>query len=164
MRVQDWRSDYSVRMYAALLALYPIEFRVRFGQEMLQVFRASFIYEAHCGRTAKLLSFWFRTLKDLLVSVIQEQGRQITRGIHGDNPIVAFVDSLLIPSMIAINLFVLGPCVTALFVGVAAHRISAEQFMTISFVVAITLGTLGVLRALIVARLRPTVRLWVKLS
>jgi hypothetical protein len=163
MIVIDWRLRYSERTYSALLSLYPVSFRLRFGPEMLQVFRAACRCEAVRGGNA-LLYFWLRTLKDLIASIPQEQGRELTRGLDANNPLVAFVDSLLIPTMIVMNLFVLGPLITALFAGAAAARIPADEFTTVSLIVSLVLGTLGILRALIVARLRPTVRLWVKLS
>ena len=163
MIVIDWRLRYSERMYSALLSFYPVSFRLRFGPEMLQVFRAASRCEAVRGGNA-FLYFWLRTLKDLIASIPQEQGRELTRGLDANNPLVAFVDSLLIPTMIVMNLFVLGPLITALFAGASAARISRDDFAMVSLIVSLVLGTLGILRALIVARLRPTVRLWVKLS
>ena len=163
MIASDWRLRYSQRAYSALLCLYPARFRIRFGAEMAQVFRDSFRIRALGGGSA-ILWFWLLTLKDLAVSVAQEQGRELAQGPGADNPIVAFVDSLLIPTMIVMNLFVLGPFITALFAGADAARMPSDDFIVMSLVVGIVLGTLGILRALIVARLRPTVRLWVKLS
>jgi hypothetical protein len=130
---------------------------------MLQVFRASCKYEATGGGTA-LLCFWLATFKDLIISIAQQRGRELTHALDTSNPVVAFIDSLLIPSMIAMNLFVLGPLITALFAGAYAAEIPTDHFVTTSLVVSLVLATLGVLRALIVARLRPTARLWVKLS
>jgi hypothetical protein len=82
-------------------------------------------------------------------------------GVH---PFTALVDSLLIPGIVGINLMVLGPVVTALLLRMEPNRVSAEEFFTTSVLASVILGGLGILRALVVARLRPTVRLWVKLS
>jgi hypothetical protein len=130
---------------------------------MRQVFRASLRDPAVQGWSG-LIPFWAETFRDLAVSIAQVQGRELTQSLDADHPLVAFVDSLLVPGMIVMNLVVLGPVITALFAGAAAEGLPHDVFMTISVIVSLVLGSLGILRALIVARLRPTVRLWVKLS
>jgi hypothetical protein len=80
------------------------------------------------------------------------------------HPLVAFVDALLIPGIVGVNLMVLGPVVTALLLRMQLTKVSSDEFLTTSVVASLVLGGLGVLRALVVARLRPNVRLWVKLS
>ena len=157
MSAKDWRLDYSERCYGALLLMYPAGFRLRFKSEMVQLFR-------DCCFEEPLYVVWLRTLKDLAFSIVQERTRALMRSIEGEQPVAALLDHFLIPLMIVINLLVLGPFVTLLIHGVPASRIPADEFAFTSAMVALALGSLGVLRALIMARVRPTVRLWVKLS
>jgi hypothetical protein len=157
MIVQDWRLEYSERFYGALLALYPAPFRVRFAAEMRQIFRAGL-------RTHGLLRWWLQTLKDLVISISQEHTRELMAPLGTSHPFVALVDSLLIPAIVGINLMVLGPVVTAFLLRMQPSKIYADEFFMTSAMVSLVLGGLGVLRALVVARLRPNVRLWVKLS
>ena len=163
MRVYDWRLHYSERFYGALLSLYPAPFRVRFAAEMLQVFRAGLRQEARRGERMRLAAWWFQTFKDLAVSISREHTRGLT-SIGMDHPFVALVDSLLIPGIVGINLMVLGPTVAALLLRMHLTKVSSDEFFTTSVAASLVLGGLGVLRAVVVARLRPTVRLWVKLS
>jgi hypothetical protein len=160
----DWRLEYSVRFYRALLSLYPVPFRVRFGPEMMQVFRASLRSEARHGRPLRLARWWLQTFKDLVVSISREHGRDLMGPLGASHPVVALVDSLLIPGIVGINLIVLGPMVTALLLRMQPTMVSPDEFFTTSVISSLVLGGLGILRAVVLARLRPTVRLWVKLS
>jgi hypothetical protein len=73
----------SYRLYGLLLFAYPPQFRRRFGNEMLQVFRDC--CRAHASRRA-LLSFWLRTLADLLLTVAHERtDRSEREGIFMNN-------------------------------------------------------------------------------
>jgi hypothetical protein len=58
--------------YAALLSLYPKPFRLRFGAEMLQLYR-------DCYPGAPPVQFWMATLKDFVVSVPREWQREVRR-------------------------------------------------------------------------------------
>ena len=60
----------SYRIYGWLLFAYPPEFRLRFGSEMLQVFRDCCREEA---RTRTLPGFWLRTLLDLILTAAKER-------------------------------------------------------------------------------------------
>lgn len=164
MRVCNRRLEYSVRCYGALLSLYPAEVRVRFGPDMLQVFRDSCRIEFDEGGLGRLVFLWVRTFKDLVLSIMQEQGRLLARPMDAGHPVVALVDSLLIPSIVCINLVVLGPVVAALLMRMEPTKVPPDQFVIASAMTSLVLGCLGILRAVIMARLRPTVRLWVKLS
>jgi hypothetical protein len=66
----------STRFYSWLLFAYPAEFRLEFGQEMLQVFRDSYRAEA---RNGSLPSFWLRILSDLVLTVVKERADSARR-------------------------------------------------------------------------------------
>jgi len=60
----------SYRLYGLLLFAYPREFRREFGDQMLQVFRDCYRAEAN---SRSLVSFWLRTLVDLVVTATKER-------------------------------------------------------------------------------------------
>lgn len=152
---------YAERVYNALLSLYPIRFRVRFGPEMAQLFRDCCHDALEKGEVAFLVAFWVAAVRDLLLSAARERSRELTGPLCVDHPLVGFVDATLIPSMVGMNLLALGPLLTLLFAGVA---IPTDRFIMTSGFFSIVLGSLAVLASLAITRLRPTVRLWVKLS
>jgi hypothetical protein len=61
----------AAKVYAALLRLYPLEFRQRYGEQMLQVFRDS------CRGGDGLARLWLAALADLLVNAIAERSKQM---------------------------------------------------------------------------------------
>ncbi len=65
--------EISVRVYRALLWLYPAEHREEYGWLMAQVFRdkANTVYAKEGD--AGMIVYWFSSLFDLIVSVIQER-------------------------------------------------------------------------------------------
>lgn len=60
----------STRVYGLLLFAYPAEFRRKFGDQMLQVFRDCYRAEARSGSVP---SFWLRTLVDLVFTAAKER-------------------------------------------------------------------------------------------
>jgi hypothetical protein len=78
--------------YTALLHLYPKPFRVRFGGEMLQLFR-------DCYPDARPAAFWIETFKDFAVSIPREWRREIQRE---DSKIdyTALTDALMVSSVV----------------------------------------------------------------
>ena len=60
----------SSQLYEWLLFAYPTEFRTAFGDQMMQLFRDCYRAEA---RNGSLLSFWLRTLLDLVVTAAKER-------------------------------------------------------------------------------------------
>lgn len=154
--------EYSERVYNALLSLYPFRFRVRFAPEMLQLFRDCCQDALEKGQVAVLVALWLRVTRDLFISVVRERGRDLMRPMDADHPLVGIIDALLIPSMVTANLLVLGPILTLLIRGDAA--ISLDQFVVTSGFFSFAIGTLAVVASVVMTRLRPTVRLWVKLS
>jgi hypothetical protein len=64
--------------------------------------------------------------------------------------------------MVTAKLLALGPILTLLFLD--GSQVSVDQFVVTSAFFSFAIGTLAVLASVIITRLRPTVRLWVKLS
>lgn len=157
---------YAERIYSALLALYPVEFRVRFAPEMLQLFRDcchDVLEDAlEKGEIAVIAAFWVQAMRDLLSSVARERSRALLGPVNAYHPLVAVVDLLLIPSMITANLIVLGPLLALLTLG--GGFITVDRFIAASAFFSVAIGTGAVLASIVITRLRPTVRLWVKLS
>jgi hypothetical protein len=153
--------DYSERVYNALLSLYPVHFRMRFGPEMSQLFHDCCHQALKQGQFAILTAFWFQAMKDLTLSILRERQRELM-GPISEHPLIGFVDLLLIPSMVTANLLALGPLLTLLIRG--GDNISMDQFMMTSAFFSVAIGSLAVVASLVITRLRPSVRLWVKLS
>ena len=66
----------SERLYRALLAAYPKEFRRAHGREMAQVFRCMCHEEVVSGGRGGLTRLWARTLWDLLATALAERIKQ----------------------------------------------------------------------------------------
>ena len=153
---------YSERVYNALLSLYPVRFRARFAAEMVQLFRDCCHDALEKGEVGVLAAFWMRAMRDLFLSIVRERQREVLGPLDSEHPLMGFIDLTLIPSIVTVNLIALGPVLTLLFRG--GFQLSAEQFAMTSGFFSIVIGSLSVVASLIVTRLRPTVRLWVKLS
>ncbi len=154
--------QYSERVYNALLSLYPVHFRIRFAPEMMQLFRDCCHDVLEKGQVAVLVAFWLRVVRDLFVSVLRERRRALMGPINAEHPLIGIIDLLLIPSMVTANLIVLGPILTLLIGG--GERIPTDQFVMTSGFFSFAIGSLTVLASVVITKLRPTVRLWVKLS
>jgi hypothetical protein len=153
---------YAERVYNALLSLYPVRFRIRFSSEMAQLFHDCCQDALEKGEIAVLVAFWVAAVRDLLFSLMRERRRDLVAPLGMDHPLVGFIDFMLIPSIVTTNLVVLGPVLTLLVRG--DFDISPEQFAMTSGFFAIVIGSLAVAASLVITKLRPTVRLWVKLS
>ena len=154
-------TQYAERVYNALLSLYPVHFRVRFSREMAQLFRDCCHDALEKGEVAVLVAFWIAAVRDLLFSVVRERGREVVGPLNAEHPLVGIVDLALIPSIVSMNLLFLGPVLTLLFLGVS---LPMHRFMITSGFFSIAIGTLAVAASVVITKLRPTVRLWVKLS
>jgi hypothetical protein len=154
--------QYAERVYNVLLSLYPIRFRVRFAPEMAQVFRDCCHDALEKGEVAILAAFLVSALRDLLVSILRERRSELMGPLNIDHPIVGIIDLTLIPSIVTVNLVVLGPVLTLLVCG--GVMMPMEQFVMTSGFFSVAIGGLAVVTSLVITKLRPTVRLWVKLS
>jgi hypothetical protein len=156
--------EYCELIYDALLSLYPVQFRVRFGPEMVQVFRDCCHEALREGEFTVLAAFLLEAFMDLSASILRERSRQIAGPLDAMHPVISAVDSLLIPTIVLANLAALGPILTLVVQGGSALRIPMDKFVLTSGFFSFVIGTLAIAASLIFSRLRPTVRLWVKLS
>ena len=67
MTVGSLSIEYSERIYNALLSLYPVQFRLRFAPEMLQLFRDCCRDALQKGEVAVVVAFWIQVGRDLFV-------------------------------------------------------------------------------------------------
>jgi len=162
MTVGNLTVQYCERLYNAMLSLYPIRFRIRFAPEMLQLFRDCCHDALEKGEAAVFIAFWLRASRDLFISVLRERGRELMGPIGVDHPLIGIIDLLLIPSMVTANLVALGPILTLLTRG--GEIIPSDEFVLTSAFFSLVVGALAVVASLVITKLRPTVRLWVKLS
>jgi hypothetical protein len=153
---------YSERLFNALLSLYPIRFRVRFAPEMLQLFRDCCHDALEKGEVAVVVAFGLAITRDFFISVIRERSREFVRPLDAEHPLAGIVDLLLIPSMVTANLLALGPILTMIVRGGAA--ITMDQFVMTSGFFSLVVAGLAIAASIVITKLRPTVRLWVKLS
>ncbi|HYR90660.1 MAG TPA: hypothetical protein VE422_41735 [Terriglobia bacterium] len=138
---------WSERFYSALLFLYPVEFRVRYGPEMVQLFR-------DCSREEELFALWLRTLKDLALSIPRERVRDVMSFSSFESPARGVIDSLVVLSIIGANLF-LGGGAVAFYLSRGLEPFNpSTDFILLWGISAVGLGGLGILRSLILARFR----------
>jgi hypothetical protein len=149
------------RFYAASLCLYPIRFRTQFGAEMASVFRDCCEKEIQVRGVRGLPVLWLRIVKDLVLSATRERGRALLQRHDFQHPFLLLVDSILIPGIVCTNLLVLGAMLT-LSLGIGPDR-SPEMFIASVAICSVLLGGIGVVISSTLARLRPTVRLCIKL-
>lgn len=136
----------STRIYRVLLGLYPPGFRLRFGPEMLQVFRDSCPCGARDVRFTTHLAFWHLTLSDLVCSLPGEWRQALIRPRKFELPIRQWADSLVIPFTVLGYLLVEGN------LGAALVRTSGVLAWAQGCAVALTLAVLGILISMITAR------------
>jgi hypothetical protein len=129
---------------------------------MIQLFHDMCSDALEKGEVALVAAFWLRTMRDLVFSVLRERRRELMGPFDAENPLVGIIDLLLIPSMVTANLLALGPILTLLVRG--GKDLPIEQFVAASAFFSFVVGTLAVVASLILTRVRPTGRLWVKLS
>jgi hypothetical protein len=78
------------RIYRRLLRLYPADFRARFGNEMISLFREQLRDARSSGERKQIASLWARCLVDLVVTVPKqhfEKERRVSQIAEG-SPVV----------------------------------------------------------------------------
>ena len=93
------RSRVSERVYAALMHLYPRDFREQYGDEMLDLFRDRWNDEHSRSRMRGTLRMWSRTLVDVSTTALHEHiaARRARRALpnpHRDPMLQAFAQDL----------------------------------------------------------------------
>lgn len=73
--------EFSVRMYEALIRLYPTSFRREYGSELSLLFREQIADARGKRRAVALIVAWLRVLNDLAWTVPDEQFQEIRRRI-----------------------------------------------------------------------------------
>ena len=82
--------------YTVLLRFYPKPFRLRFGAEMLQLFR-------DCYPSAQAGAFWLATLRDFSVSVPREWQRQVRRQVRRQDSVIDYTaigDAIMVGAVV----------------------------------------------------------------
>lgn len=95
-------------VYGFLLMLYPPGFRLRFGSELVQVFRDTHRGKARQEGFGKRLAFWLWTLRDLAHSLPGEWGQALMHD-EGINALMQMLsEALTLPAMIIAMLVMWG--------------------------------------------------------
>jgi len=159
--------EYSDRLYGVLLLLYPANFRARFGPEIRQVFR-EWRREAD-GGDGRRATLWFRTLKDLVVSLPAVWRGELLRVTQDDSSVRELVDSLVVPMVVVAALLVAGHTWAILTRNLppaatipARSGVGNLELLIAAGIGACALGIAGVLSAFVVARCSRTERPWIK--
>jgi hypothetical protein len=74
------------RIYRRLLRLYPADFRARYGNEMVSLFREQLRDARSSGERSQIASMWARCLVDLVVTIPKqhfERERQVAHVVEG---------------------------------------------------------------------------------
>jgi hypothetical protein len=146
-----WAFTGSERCYSALLSFYPIAFRVRFGNEMAQVFRDCCRDQLEKNGLPGLAGLWVRTIVDLALSVPRERRRAALYAGDLQLRTAGLIESMVLLAIISFHLLLAGT-------GIALYIPRAYETPTGFFFVAATagavLGGLGVLSSLVLARFR----------
>lgn len=170
MGIRNSNLEGSERIYRFLLLLYPPGFRGRFGPEMVQIFLETYPHDVRNVGFAPHLAFWLWTANDLVRSLHGEWRQALTRPDKIELPVRQWADSLVVPLIVAGSLLVAGnlgaTLVRNLTRNPTAHAPAeawrAACMPTTGVAVALGLGILGILSAIISARSRRPER-WIKL-
>jgi len=100
MAVLSLDQRFAERLYGRLLLLYPRDFRVRFGPEMLQVFGDACAVESRDGSFNKRFAFWLRTFYDLVWSLGKEWGEALATTETVASSVTTLAESLVMPTAI----------------------------------------------------------------
>lgn len=158
------------RLYERLLLLYPRDFRVRFGPEMLQVFGDAYGLGSHDHSFVKRIAFWLHTFYDLVRSLGKEWGEALATTERVALSVATFVESLAIPAAIC-GILILAGFTTATLTRRALPRGYASpvaEWQSTVFaveagaVVMLGLGVASLLGAYLMARRRAG-GVWIKL-
>jgi hypothetical protein len=142
---------WSARCYGALLHFYPIEFRIRYGREMTQVFIDCCRKETRKTGLKGFSILWARSLADILVSTSREQLRIVLNVRDLQLRTASWIDSIVILTIISFHLLAAGTGV-AFYIPRAHDNLNA--LVLIAGAVAAALGGVGVACSLVLARFR----------
>ena len=171
MAVPGLNNGFAERLYGRLLLLYPRDFRVRFGPEMLQIFGDAYGSESHDCRFVKRIAFWLHTFYDLVRSLAKEWGEAPATTERIALSIAVFVESLVIPAAICGTLVLAGFITATLtrralplgFESPVAEWQSTAFALEAGALVMLALGVASLLGAYLMVRRRRAGGVWIKL-
>ncbi|HET9178524.1 MAG TPA: hypothetical protein VFQ24_09235 [Terriglobia bacterium] len=171
MAVLTLNERFVERLYGRLLLLYPPDFRVRFGPEMLQIFDDAYALHLRDGTLSKRFAFWFRILYDFARSLGKEWGEALATTERVASSAVTLAESLVIPAAIC-GILILAGFTTAILTRRALPRGFASPVaewqgtvfaLEAGAVVMLGLGVVSLLGAYLMARRRRASGVWIKL-
>jgi len=151
MTLEQWALTLSERCYRAMLSLYPVAFRIRFHNEMIQVFRDCCRDETRRAGLAGLLKLSGRSLIDLVLSISHERGRAVLDLRNLQVQAGGIIDSAVILAIIVFHLLSAG---AGLALCLPRAYATAGGFVVVAVAMAMLLGGLGVSCSLAMARAR----------
>jgi hypothetical protein len=148
--------------YRFLLLLYPPGFRLRFGHDMLQVFRDTYSDATRRGGFEHRLRFWVSVLIDLARSLPCEWGQALLRSQDINLTLEVLGDTVAMPVSIVMILVAQGYTVAALAQGLQyllapagmppGARLGNTDLLAVTAIVSCGLGLLSALIAWGMAR------------
>ena len=151
MTLDRWALALSVRCYRTMLSLYPVTFRVRFRNEMVQVFRDCCRDELRNGRFIPLLRLWSRTVVDIVLSMSRERWRALVSPRPLRLRARGIVESTVILAIIVFHLLAGG---VGIALSLPRSYETVQGFFVMSAAMGAALGGLGVSCSLVLARFR----------
>jgi hypothetical protein len=143
------------RLYSALLLLYPARFRVRFGEEMQQVFKDCCESEIQRNSLIGLCRVWFHTLTDFSSSLGREWRRELVL-VEPEIDYTGLADSFIVTVVVGTILLGWGWVAAVFVLNITTPHIFeyyASLATILAVVVTISMAALiGMLSALIVGR------------
>jgi len=143
------------RLYSPLLLLYPARFRVRFGEEMQQVFQDCCEMEIQRDGIIGLCRVWLRTLTDFSGSLGREWRRELVL-IEPEIDYTGLADSFMVTVVVGTILLGWGWVAAAIVLNITIPHIFeyyASLATILAVVVTISMAALiGIISALIVSR------------
>jgi hypothetical protein len=147
---KDWRLRCSDRLYRVFLSFYPLEFRIRYGREMAQVFSDCCRDAIEDEKSGGLAIFWLCSLVDFATSVARERSRVWLEGSSVQSRTAGMVESLVILSIIGLHL-VMGGGGIAIYLN---NDATSRAFLILWALSSITLGGIGVICSMVLSRTR----------
>ena len=143
------------RLYSALLLLYPARFRVRFGEEMQQVFWDCCEMEIQRDSIIGLCRVWLRTLTDFSGSLGHEWRRELVL-IEPEIDYTGLADSFIVTLIVGTILLGWGWVAAVIVLNITIPHLFeyyASLATILAVVVTISMAALiGIISALIVGR------------
>jgi hypothetical protein len=149
--------------YRFSLLLYPPGFRLRFGRDMLQVFRDTYSDATRCGGFEHRLRFWVSVLIDVARSLPCEWGQALLRSEDINLTLEVLADTVTMPVSIMIILVAQGYTVAALAQGLQyllapagmppGARLGNTDVLAVTAIISCGLGLLSALIAWGMARM-----------